>query len=896
MFIVDVNKNIVKISQTEYVTSGSRNVYVTRFNLSEEWDALEATAVFRSGQLIINILLDETRECMIPWEVMTDPDADIYVGVFGTMEGDVVLPTIWGKMQTTLLGVVTGLPASPPTPDVYQQIVARLKKMQQQIDDGVPYALEAFVDDKITSMDKVKDLEMPCNVLVLNTDIGVDTVAREASLHYNNMVLYFENYKEVDSGGNTTYQALRVTDFIGYVYDFVCDISSNEKPFTERVLVRDTRGPQGEKGLTALEYGEPFILNSDNPESTVTSVSTDGFNRMPVEGDLFVTLAEINDFWTSTPRTMYLAVCEVFEVEESPFSSTGFSATVRVKTITKMTPDGLLYTTHLFTINESLSNQSTVSIPLSSFNRAVISINERCIGFGENADHTRTYLVIGKTFTSSDNAVSVQPISYINTKGERGEAGLNAIQYVGTQITKASPPEIGDQLSVNESDFNRPPVVDDVFLVIYEAVSTEETYIITAKVTSVVSGAVTISVIYQQNVTGKNGEQGEKGEPNLWCNYTTSSQKFFSTKKIQGSYSSTSENWWEEVFNREPKVGEAFDGMGVYTPTNEVFYITGEILSVDHLTDGSQTTFDFTGSINQCNKLNGPDGVSELWYNDSMYEKPIANSSEPYPETPIPVSQILNYFNRLPATGDKFTGIITNKENSETTFVVLVMGVISSFYQTGSGFNKYYNVGLTFDKVVDLMPSVGSSEEPSGFLVEFSIESNNSISCTRTSDEILSAIESGKLMVGKLIDPGSLLIYQERCYTGTYIFNFSSEYVQFQFFAESINATIFVTFTNNHGYYTLVKSLSPSLDDYDNPIDLPSNVLGSDPPYVLVHELETLEVKSVSISQLRNALIGRTTPITTADASYDSLQARGISLSTSLPTSMVNGAIYGIYS
>lgn len=133
MFIVKAEKVISSVTQTEKMTSGSKNVYVVKFEFSEEWQYLERTAVFRSGQKIINILLDEENKCMVPWEVMTTKGVGVDVGVFGTRDGEVVMPTTWSSMGTMLEGVVTGVEPSEPTPDVYQQLLSRLKRIEDSI-------------------------------------------------------------------------------------------------------------------------------------------------------------------------------------------------------------------------------------------------------------------------------------------------------------------------------------------------------------------------------------------------------------------------------------------------------------------------------------------------------------------------------------------------------------------------------------------------------------------------------------------------------------------------------------------------------------------------------------------------------------------------------------------
>lgn len=138
MFIARVSKNIISLIKTEPITSGSSKVYTVRFEFSKEWDDLGRTAVFRAqkttGELtpIVHILLDDTNECLIPWEVMEDPGGLISIGAYGLKDEDVILPTIWTQPDTILEGVVTsgGIWPSKPTADLYQQILNRLLKAE----------------------------------------------------------------------------------------------------------------------------------------------------------------------------------------------------------------------------------------------------------------------------------------------------------------------------------------------------------------------------------------------------------------------------------------------------------------------------------------------------------------------------------------------------------------------------------------------------------------------------------------------------------------------------------------------------------------------------------------------------------------------------------------------
>lgn len=133
-FLVTVNKNLIDVETRETITSGSSNVYVMKFNFSDEWAALERVAVFRKdSETPINVLLDETNQCMIPWEVMTTPDSVITFGVYGTMDGNVVLPTVWANGGLVVEGVITGIELEPPTPDIYQQILAKLAYIENNL-------------------------------------------------------------------------------------------------------------------------------------------------------------------------------------------------------------------------------------------------------------------------------------------------------------------------------------------------------------------------------------------------------------------------------------------------------------------------------------------------------------------------------------------------------------------------------------------------------------------------------------------------------------------------------------------------------------------------------------------------------------------------------------------
>ena len=127
MFELYAKKNQLAVGRREAVTSGSVNVYPVRFRFSEDWAGLEKTAVFRAGERSVSVLLDETGEveCVVPWEVLAAPGLQLEAGVYGTRGGDVVLPTVWADLGYIETGAAPGEDARPPTPELWQQQLAR---------------------------------------------------------------------------------------------------------------------------------------------------------------------------------------------------------------------------------------------------------------------------------------------------------------------------------------------------------------------------------------------------------------------------------------------------------------------------------------------------------------------------------------------------------------------------------------------------------------------------------------------------------------------------------------------------------------------------------------------------------------------------------------------------
>lgn len=128
MILLSADKNRLTVLQGETLTSGARNVFPVRFTFSADWDGLSRTAIFKAGDRAISVLLDESGTCTIPWEALDGgrPNRQLLAGVYGVRDSSVVLPTVWVSLGTIQEGATPGPAAQPPTPGLYEQILARL--------------------------------------------------------------------------------------------------------------------------------------------------------------------------------------------------------------------------------------------------------------------------------------------------------------------------------------------------------------------------------------------------------------------------------------------------------------------------------------------------------------------------------------------------------------------------------------------------------------------------------------------------------------------------------------------------------------------------------------------------------------------------------------------------
>ena len=136
MFQLYAQKNSLTCCRREPLTSGSVNVNQAQFEFSEDWSGLTKTVVFEAGSVSKPMILDGDGTCDIPWEVLITPGLRLQAGVYGKKDDELVLPTVWADLGKILPGVPTPEGDVPPTPELWQQELAKKGDRLGYTEDG----------------------------------------------------------------------------------------------------------------------------------------------------------------------------------------------------------------------------------------------------------------------------------------------------------------------------------------------------------------------------------------------------------------------------------------------------------------------------------------------------------------------------------------------------------------------------------------------------------------------------------------------------------------------------------------------------------------------------------------------------------------------------------------
>lgn len=628
MFIVECQKNQAKVRQTEPITSGSRNVYVVQFKLSEEWDPLIATAVFMAGSRIINVLLDDDRECMVPWEVMQYAGEQVMVGVFGTMDGNVVLPTIWASMGNLQQGVVTGIYQTEPTPSTYLQIINQLNRLKSQIENGIPYAIDGIVNTTITSVGELPDLEFPRQVIMLNSNF---TAKDGTGLSFNNGIVHLEYVDYFDTENNKIY-AIRVTDYDGNVYDIVYDRAAQGSPFTTLIQIRngDIRNDyelarsegftgtlsewleslKGKDGLNVVYYtGSPVsvddgVLLADHN----LIVPATNFTRKPVVDDEVMIPVQQSE-------TLYFGVYKAISVGDNNVT---FEPKVVTRVSAKDGNDALYYLDGAISISDDANITTDYNDQQNaSFSRTPVVGDVLMTPVVQGGV---TYFVIWKVENVLNEYSRLTPQSVTRVSpidGKDGVDGRNPIYYIGDIINVAEETDgqLVDDHTIPNIKFTRTPVNGDVVTIPLE--DDRNSFLITYSAKEIGEDNSVWQVVNILNTTGRIGMTGLEA---LWGNFKLINKPYegktvytnfqidnevMSMADLEASPGVNDEETHEHIdnpFNRVPINNEVFSGVAISKNQDTSFacYVTGTVYVDTTLSDNTQQviiTFDSVTDI-----------------------------------------------------------------------------------------------------------------------------------------------------------------------------------------------------------------------------------------------------------------------------------------------------------
>lgn len=156
------------------------------FDFSSEWDGYGKVALFwreedEEREDIYQVIVDENNAAVVPWEV-TQADGTICITVFGTKDNSVLTAEI--LHYKIVEGLFTeGSGSEPPTPDIYQQILAIAGDVSDKFDDAIEdiAVIDARVDNIVARQTTYNNgktyrtIYMNKTVAVGDTEIVVST-------------------------------------------------------------------------------------------------------------------------------------------------------------------------------------------------------------------------------------------------------------------------------------------------------------------------------------------------------------------------------------------------------------------------------------------------------------------------------------------------------------------------------------------------------------------------------------------------------------------------------------------------------------------------------------------------------------------------------------------------
>ena len=119
------------ITNSPVIASGGLNENKLECSFCEKWDGFAKTAIFyQDKNNVYYSLLDEDDTCTIPKEA-TINKGTMFFGIFGT-KGDVTRTSEVLRYKIVDGAITEDIKPSDPTPDIYEQIVSRINKIENE--------------------------------------------------------------------------------------------------------------------------------------------------------------------------------------------------------------------------------------------------------------------------------------------------------------------------------------------------------------------------------------------------------------------------------------------------------------------------------------------------------------------------------------------------------------------------------------------------------------------------------------------------------------------------------------------------------------------------------------------------------------------------------------------
>lgn len=132
IYKIQIAGQTFSVSRTETAVVKSVGVDRIQYEFDSSWSGLDVYAAFKNSAENIerHILLEDSLECDIPWEVYTK-EGSLLVGAIGYRDGLIVKPTIWVAIAKVVQGVTPdGDHPEEFTPSVVGQLTARIRSLE----------------------------------------------------------------------------------------------------------------------------------------------------------------------------------------------------------------------------------------------------------------------------------------------------------------------------------------------------------------------------------------------------------------------------------------------------------------------------------------------------------------------------------------------------------------------------------------------------------------------------------------------------------------------------------------------------------------------------------------------------------------------------------------------